>query len=276
MMNALDTKTRKSFFSRLGNVCMGVIAPSELPLPVVFRNPCPDRLFYEATIGEIQRFRGRVYLEEGAIAASALDEQQRHFSDWDYRSWHLFILDPHTEICGCVRMTCLRALRGSDLKLYELIQRMEPAKASGYTAALQAILDDNQASSLSTVEIGGWAVSKELRNTSKAMLLASACWSLGQIAGPQVGFASATQRNQSAEIIRRLGGSRLCHHGVELPPFFDTAYGCDMEILTFDSEKPAHEYEPTVVDLKKFLVNALVLCTQRFGSNHAQEPAALA
>jgi hypothetical protein len=275
-MNALDTKTRKSFFSRLGNVCMGVIAPSELPLPAVFRNPCPDRLFYEATIAEIQRFRGRVYLEDGAIAASALDGQQRHFSDWDYRSWHLFILDPQTEICGCMRITSFRPLHHSELKLFELIQRMDAARGGRYAAALQSILNDNQALGLKTSEIGGWAVTETLRNTSKAMLLASAVWSLAQIVGRHVGFASATQRNRSAEILRRLGGSRLRHQGVELPPFFDGAYGCDMEILTFDSEKPAPEYEPTVVDLRDFLVNALVLSSQPSSNDPAQEPAGLA
>jgi hypothetical protein len=261
-MNALETKVRKSFFSRLGNVCLGVIAPPEPPLPAVFRNPCPDRPFYEAILSEIQQFRGSVYLEEGAIAANALDEQQRHVSDLDYRSWHLFILNPQTEICGAVRMTSFRPRQCSELKIHDLVQRMDAAKAGAYTAALQSILDDNQASGLRTVEVGGWAVTKELRHTSKAMLLATGCWSLTQIVGRHVGFASATLRNHSAEILRRLGGRRLSRQGAELLPFFDAGYGCEMEILTFDSEKPAAEYESTVLELREFLVTALVVSTQ--------------
>ena len=40
-----------------------------------------------------------------------------------------------------------------------------------------------------------------------------------------------------------------------------------MEILTIDSEKPAADYEHTVLELKEFLVNALVLSTQLSGSD---------
>jgi hypothetical protein len=253
--------TRKSCFSRLGNVAFGIIAPFGKPAPPVFRHPCPDRDFYKSAIAEIQRFRGRVYLEERAIPASALDEEERHFSEYDYRSWHLFILNQEIQVCGCLRATSLRAVDYSELKLHELIERMEPDKAVAYASAVQAVVDENKKRGVGTGEIGGWAIAKDLRFTSKAMLLASACWSLGRILNDHVGFAQATLRNNSALILRRLGGSPLSYQGAELPTFFDPHYGCDMEILTFDPSKAAFEHERTINDLKDFLVNALVIST---------------
>ena len=87
-------------------------------------------------------------------------------------------------------------------------------------------------------EVGGWAVSERSRCTSEGLVLALAGYSLGRICGGCLGITTATVRHCSSSILRRLGGAPLAADGAPVPSYYDSRYGCEMEILRFDSRRP--------------------------------------
>src|SRR5215831_7083307 len=57
-----------------------------------------------AAVSEVQRFRGRVYVEDGAIPAGELDEEGRHYQEFDFENYHLCLRDAEQRIRGCFRL----------------------------------------------------------------------------------------------------------------------------------------------------------------------------
>jgi hypothetical protein len=90
---------------------------------------------------------------------------------------------------------------------------------------------------VSVFEIGGWALEKQIRCTRAALHSALSAYALAKILGGGVGLALATTRNQSASILRRIGGRALRSSDYEVPQYFDPRYGCQMEALAFDSDQ---------------------------------------
>jgi hypothetical protein len=50
---------------------------------------------------------------------------------------------------------------------------------------------------------------------------------------------------------------------VELPPYFDPHYGCQMEVLRFDSRFPNPKYRSWVTEFSSSLTDAPVICPER-------------
>ena len=86
-----------------------------------------------------------------------------------------------------------------------------------------------------------------------------------------MGVATATFRHSSAPILRRIGLSSLVAGGEELPPYYDPNYGCRMEVLQFDSRRPAAKYENWVAALAADLAHAPVVCRERPKTNALQD-----
>src|SRR5215468_3893101 len=85
-----------------------------------FSNPAE----HMAAISEVQRFRGRVYVADGAIPTSALDEEGRHYQEFDFENYHLCLRNSDGEIGGCIRIRVHDlAVAVRDLRLYEVIGR---------------------------------------------------------------------------------------------------------------------------------------------------------
>jgi hypothetical protein len=74
-----------------------------------------------------------------------------------------------------------------------------------------------------------------MRHSADALRIALGTYGLANLLGGCLGIATATMRHSSASILRRLGGQSLQGLGEELPRYFDARYGCEMEILRFDS-----------------------------------------
>jgi hypothetical protein len=252
-------RARKSLFPRLGDVFLGVVAPQSGKLPATFVNVCPDAALHAALIDEIQRFRGQVYFADGAIPGSALDEQGRHWASVDRESWHLILLDRSGEVCGCMRaIPHPSGGQRSELNLREVIARLGEG-ADRYAGAAKAFLANAHRVGRGVLEWGGWAVAEGSRNSARAAILALASWSLSQVLGGCLGVSVAARRNQSADILRRLGGFALANEQGPLPGFYDPYHRCELELLGFDCYHPAAEYEPTVQDIREFLRHALVV-----------------
>jgi hypothetical protein len=86
-------------------------------------------------------------------------------------------------------------------------------------------------------------------------------YALAQLLGNCIALSTATARNGSAKILRRLGGRPVAYNDTELPPYFDPHYGCQMELLWFDSREPNPKYAEWVDYLQCELVSARVICS---------------
>lgn len=213
-------------------------------------------------IGEVQRLRGAVYLEDGAVQRSHLSADGRHRTPEDDRSWHLLLRngDGHVTACAWFLQHDVQA------SFEDLRVRNSPLAASAEWRpklwyAVEGELARARAQGLSYAEVGGWAVAKESRCSSEGLLLALAAYSLGRKVGGALGMTTATVRHASSTILRRLGGAHIQAQGEAIPPYYDPKYGCTMEILGFDSRCPSPKYAPLVELLRRKLRTVPVVAT---------------
>jgi hypothetical protein len=190
---------------------------------------------YEDYVEEVQRLRGRIYLEDGAIPKSQLVDG-RHVTESDCMSWHLLVLDHAGNICGCVRYRD----HGGPVEFSELTAAQSslascPEWGSRMRAAVQDELLLSEALELPFVEIGGWALDPEIRGTAEALRMVLGAYAFSRELGGAVGLATATVRHSSASILRRIGGQPLERGGETVPAYADRQYNCQMELLRFYS-----------------------------------------
>src|SRR5947208_7692331 len=80
-----------------------VLPPSKLRVPGIFRNVKVSNRRHDELFAEMQRFRGSVYVEDGAIANSDLTSDGRHRMSIDEDSWHVLSLDSDGRVVACLR-----------------------------------------------------------------------------------------------------------------------------------------------------------------------------
>ena len=120
-------------------------------------------------------------------------------------------------------------------------------------AAVEAELEEARRKDVAYVEFGGWALAEELRCKTEGLRIALAVYSLAQSLGGCIGISTATRRHRSSSILRRIGGLPLMADGVELPAYYDPQYGCEMEILRFDSNSPNPRYNRWIEQIRDHL-----------------------
>jgi hypothetical protein len=98
-------------------------------------------------------------------------------------------------------------------------------------------------------EVSGWAIAEHARFSEAAMIVAFTTYALGRALGGGRGIATATTRNHSSRILRRLGGLPLSLDGEPLPPYFDPRFGCVMELISFDTTAPNPRYAAHIQQL---------------------------
>jgi hypothetical protein len=223
-----------------------LLAPARRMPPGVFHNTQSDHQRYRSLLAGVQRFRGSVYRADGAIPASALTADGRHKSSADDRSWHLVSLDENGQVCACLRYLEESHSSGFDGLL------VRHAAVSNSPAGLQFrhAVEGERARAwrlgLRFGEVGGWAVDEKRRRTCESIRIILAMYGLLELLGGCIGVATATWRHQSAGILRRIGLTALECGGAELPPYFDPYYGCQMEVLRYDSRNPNPKYQEAV------------------------------
>lgn len=230
-----------------------LLAPCSARIPASFHRKETNRNRYWSLLDQMQRLRGQVYLQDGAIDASALTDG-RHQSEIDLLSWHLLVLNGEGAVRGGARFHEHPGLAvTSDLKAARCALA-ESAEWSGpVQAALETELMFSRDLDVPCVEVGGWALGEEIRGTTEALRMALAAYALWEGLGSAVCISTATRRNCSASILRRIGGRLLKHEGRELPPYFDPQYNCEMELLGFYSWAPNPRYAVWVNQMKKDL-----------------------
>jgi len=216
---------------------------------------------YESILADMQRMRGRIYLEDGAIAHQQLTSDGRHRSPADAESWHLLTLDHQGSVSGCVRYRQHR----NTVSFQELgLRNCALAESREWGEKLKSAVETDLAAArqqaISFVEVGGWALAKERRCTGEALRTALATYGLAQILGGCLGVATATVRNSSSSILRRIGGAGLEIGGEKLPAYYDPQYKCQMEIVRFISDSPNPRYWRWIDQISATLLNVPVLC----------------
>lgn len=216
---------------------------------------------HAALIGGMQRLRGGIYLREGAIQLPQLRYNGRHVSSSDYKSWHLLTVRSDGEILGCIRfLRHPNTVRSHQLRVSEAPLAHSDAWSTRFFSSINSEIEAARRFNFSYVEIGGWALAPELRGTAEALHTVLSTYALAQIQGGALGITTATERNGSASILRRLGGQPLEWDGAALPPYFDPAYRCGMEVLRFDSRNPSARYAHKVSALRSHIAALPVFC----------------
>jgi hypothetical protein len=226
-----------------------LLAPSGSTAP--FGNVTSDGLRHDALLSGMQRLRGAIYLEDGAIGLEHLTADGRHRTPEDDASWHLLMVDGDQRITSCVWYREHERHASIDqLRVRECPLRRDDAWRNVVTRAVEAQMAQARVESLRYVEVGGWAVSKQARGAVEGLILALGAYSLGRVFGGALGLTTATVRHCSSRILRRLGGANLEIDGTIVPPYYDPRYDCTMELLRFDSRRPNSRYARLVEALQ--------------------------
>jgi hypothetical protein len=240
-----------------------VLAPKATVVPGTFRYVNRNEALHRSLLAELQRFRGSVYLNDGAITARELTQDRRHAPVVDEKSWHVLSLDRQGKVCGC-----LRFLEETGAEFDELCVRQSavahcPTWGQKFRRAIEFQMSRAQADRLRFGEVGGWAISVTRRWTVEALRVILATYGLLQLLGGCIGVATATLRHESARILRRIGLWPMAVEGVALPPYYDDRYRCQMEVLQFDSRLPNSKYIDWIMELGSYLSTTPVICPER-------------
>lgn len=231
-----------------------VLAPPHASVPPVFRNRQYDALRHEELLAEMQRLRGNVYVEDGAIGPHELSAGGRHRLETDEDSWHLLALDQTGAVTGCARYRAHRNSAGfRDLWVRNSALAQSPIWGRQFLSAVESQIHQARRRNISYAEVGGWATAPERRYTTDALRVALATYSLAQLLGGCIGITTATVKHCSSAILRRIGGRSLESPAGTLPSYYDPAYKCEMEVLGFDSASPTPKYLPIIGELRSGL-----------------------
>ena len=252
-----------------------VLKPQAAPQRSCFGRVTYDGDRHAELLREMQRLRGRVYLEDGAVDQTQLTSDGRHILSCDYHSWHLLVMrDDRVE--GCIRYrTYPYTLPFQQMS----VAHSGPARCASVGPCLRAAVEREIRSArqqgVAFGEVGGWALDKKLRGSTAALRMILATYSLSQLLGDAIGLSTATLRNSSAMILSRLGGMPFVVDNTELPPYYDPQYRCEMSLLKFDSRAPSPKYRDGVAQHRTHLLNSLVVSeTQAFKVRSAAAAAA--
>lgn len=249
-------------FSSLPNASrrLVLLAPAGSP-GQGFRNPNGDMHRYEELLGDLQRFRGRTYLADGALRPCDLDNSGRHQQDADRLSWHVVALDRYGKVCGCSRYRIHP--RHADFSELGVSHASLAESAEWGHPLVQSVEDLRNLArqrSIDFVEVGGWAISEELRRTTESIRIALGTYALAGLLGGCIGITTATVRHHSASVLQKIGGSSLIDsNAVEIPAYFDKQYDCEMKILKFESASPNRKFIPWIDQLRNDLQNVEVV-----------------
>jgi hypothetical protein len=247
------------------NVCniegrLVLLAPPQTCVPRVFDNVDNDMRFHHALVREVQRMRGRIYLEDGAVQRHELSPEGLHETPEDRKSWHLIVLNKQHRVSACVwYLEHERATRMEQLRVRNCPLVHVDAWRDTLRNAVESELSHANEGRLGYAELGGWAVAEKSRRTCEGLLLALAAYSLGRLFGGALGITTATVRHSSSTILRRIGGSQLEANGALVPSYYDPKYKCEMELLRFDSRRPNPRYTRVIELLREKLTRVLVV-----------------
>jgi hypothetical protein len=215
----------------------------------------------------IQRFRGKSYLQDGALRPDNLTPDGRHCQRADYDSWHLVVQDQHGEVITCARYHPIKDPRFEST----VASKSALAHSPEWQGKLKRVVEDSigraNAQGANFAELGGWCVAQSARNSCQALRSVLCMYALGEILGGCIGLSTATTRHSSSSILQRLGAQKAALNGEVLPRYFEPAFDCEMELLQFDSNRPAARYASQIAEY-----NHMMKTEMRVVCRHAEPP----
>jgi hypothetical protein len=238
-----------------------ILAPAATRVPAVFQNVVNNRQRHASTLADMQKMRGGIYLKEGGVRPWQLTGDGRHCQTIDKDSWHLLTVDQEGKVCACVRyLEHNNSVQFQKLELRNSGLATNAEWGRRLKFAIEAEIAVARVKGISYAEVGGWALVDERRCTTEALRTALATYGLAQLLGGSLGVTTATVRNCSSSILRRIGGRPLEVGGSELPPYYDPQYECEMEILRFASYSMNPRYKGWIDQIRVGLLTVPVLC----------------
>jgi len=255
-----ETWREKNSFCMGQNYRFQLLAPPHARNGSAFGRTKSNDQAYRRYLASAQKLRGNVYLKDGAIQPWELDDEGRFHMRGDEQSWHFLLIDDSDEVIGCARyLVHANTVSYEKLRICHSALAKDPQWRDKVRLAVEEDLRLARTEDFSYVEIGGWALSEEWRNTKAALEILVASYALAHLWGGCVGSCTATVRHGSSSILRRIGGSSLYAAGQPLPPYEDPQYGCFMELLRFDSRSPAQRFLPLINQLRSKLSGATAI-----------------
>src|SRR5262249_24918528 len=194
-------------------------------------------------LARAQRLRGEIYVRDGAIRPWELSADGRHIQPADHLSWHLLTLDEHEEVMACIRYFAHRPdVSFSDLAISQSAVARSRKLGPTVREAIQGELAYARQRGFYYVELGGWAISEEMRCSAEALRMLLTVFALAQSMGGALGVSNATTRHHSSSILRRVGGRPLAARGVSLPSYVDSHNNGEMNLLTSVPPPPNAHY----------------------------------
>ncbi|HET8550160.1 MAG TPA: hypothetical protein VFL57_19250 [Bryobacteraceae bacterium] len=230
-------------------------------MPPAFSTIRADSLHHHLLLAQVQRLRGRIYVQDGAIDRAYLSADFRHVQYVDDESWHLIVLDREKRVGGCVRYCPHKdGAPASALGVFDSALAHSDIWGDKLRRAIESDLECARRRHIEFLELGGWALSEQLRSTTEALRMTLSIYGFARMLGGALGIGTATTRHQSSSILRKIGGQSLTADGMELPPYYDPQYNCEMEVLRFDSAAPNPRYEGWIEECRAQLTTVLVVC----------------
>ena len=226
--------------------------------------PRRDNREHRRLLAETQRLRGRIYLADGAISRAQLTRSGRHVQAADLRSFHLLSLDSLGRVVACTRYLPHDNTTGfSSLGVSSTPLVGDQKRRRVLERAVKAEMARARHLGYQYVEMGGWAITEALRCSTEAVRMVVSIYALARLLGGALGISTVTTRHASSSILRRLGGVPLKSGTDDVSPYYDPNYGCEMEILRFDSDRPAHAFEKAIRQLQHSLARVPVVIAER-------------
>jgi hypothetical protein len=258
-----------SLRSRAGRLVL--LAPSADGVAHAFRHVDVRPTHHERLLGSLQQLRGRVYLQDGAIEPRQLTADGRHVVEADAASWHLVSVQPDGRVTGCARYLPHHGhIRLEDLGVWNSALARHHYWQPWLRMAVESEIERASERGVAYVEVGGWAIAEDRRLTADAIELVLAAYALAKTVGGCLGITTATVRNCSSRILRKVGGRSLEIAGRLLPSYYDPQYRCEMEILRFDSHAPNPRYLAQIDGMAGRFAELPVLCAARAGASESR------
>jgi len=257
-----------------------VLAPSQVPhtkAGACFQHVVAHSGERARLLADVQRLRGSVYLQDGALRSHQLWSDGRHRTHDDEQNWHLLHLDRAGRVSACVWLRDLgRSPALADMRVWATPLARAAHERGQLIAAVTQELEKALREGLRWAEVGGWAVAGERRRSCEGLLLALGAYSLGRLLGGALGLTTATVRHASSSILRRLGGSSLEANGIAIPSYYDPRFRCVMEVLRFDSREPHPRYAALVDRVCERLIEVPVLACHELACESTSDTLAIA
>jgi hypothetical protein len=161
-----------------------ILAPADFTAGGSFWNIVSNPVRHQHLLAEMQRFRGQIYIRDGAITPEHLTADGRHQVPIDAVSWHVLALDADGKVGACLRYLEETHARGFDeLWVRHAALSQCPKFGDHFRAAVEEEMAWARRMRLGFGEVGGWAVAEERRGTVEPLRIILATYGLLELLG---------------------------------------------------------------------------------------------